>query len=120
MKEIKAYVRRSKVNQVVEALLQAWAPGITVVEVHPVGKGFDPSYFEPRGGEDVIRSDNVFEVVKVELVCVDQDVERLVQVMLKEAQTGARGDGLIFVSEVTKAVRIRDGAAGEEILAPTI
>ena len=120
MKEIKAYVRRSRVNQVVEALLRAWAPGITVVEVHPVGRGFDPRYFDPLSGEDVIRSDTLFEVVKVELVCVDQDVERLVQVMLKEAQTGAPGDGLIFVSEVTKAVRVRDGASGEEILARSI
>lgn len=116
MKEIKAYVRRSKVNPVVEALLQAGAPGITVVEIHPVGNGYEPSYFDLRSEEDVIRRYRLNEVVKVELVCADRDLEPLLQTLLQGAKTGARGDGMIFVSEVSRAIRIRDGASGEESL----
>ena len=46
MKEIKAYVRRSEVNKIVAELQKADAPGITIVEVHPVGYGYEPNYFE--------------------------------------------------------------------------
>ena len=37
MKEIKAYVQREQVNKAVEALQAAGAPGITIIEIHPVG-----------------------------------------------------------------------------------
>jgi hypothetical protein len=45
MKEIKAYIQRHLVNKVVEGLEQAGAPGITIVEIHPVGYGYEPNYF---------------------------------------------------------------------------
>lgn len=44
MKE--AYIRRERVNRVVKVLEEAGAPGITIVEVHPVGYGYEPNYFE--------------------------------------------------------------------------
>ncbi len=46
MREIKAYIRRDRVNQTVEKLEEAGAPGITIVDVHPVGYGYEPNYFE--------------------------------------------------------------------------
>jgi len=46
MKEIKAYVRRSLINALVDRLTEAGAPGITIVEIHPVGYGYEPKYFE--------------------------------------------------------------------------
>lgn len=55
MKEIKAYIRRSRVNAVVNKLQDAGAPGITIVEVHPVGYGYEPNYFERRFEEDVLK-----------------------------------------------------------------
>jgi nitrogen regulatory protein PII len=55
-------------------------------------------------------------VVKLEVVCDDRDVERLVQAIEQECCTGGKGDGRIFVTEVTAAVRIRDGARGTEAL----
>ena len=47
MKEIRAYVRTCRVKAAVNALQQAGAPGITVVEVHPVGYAYESNYFEP-------------------------------------------------------------------------
>jgi hypothetical protein len=55
MKEIKSYIRKSPVKAVVNALQQARAPGVTVVEVHPVGYGYQPNYFEPGFEEDVLK-----------------------------------------------------------------
>lgn len=93
----------------VNALNEAGAPGITVVEVHPVGYGYEPNYFEPGFEQDVLKRYKYLEIVKLELVCADGDLGRFLQIIQQECRTGSRGDGWIFVSEVTEAIRIRDG-----------
>ena len=113
MKEIKAYIRRDRAASAAERLGAVGARGITLVEVHAVGHGEEPNYF--------VRSDDVFTryrhaMVKVEVVCADGDAERFVDVLCDAAHTGFRGDGLIFVSEVSDAVRIIDGSIGEKAL----
>ena len=115
MKEIKAYIRRHRVNDVIEALQKAGAPGITVVEVHPVGYGYDPNFFESHAFSVTERYAH-WDVVKLEVVCADRDVEKLIQVVEEQSRTGGKGDGRIFVSEVLDAVRIRDGMRGGEAL----
>jgi nitrogen regulatory protein P-II 1 len=49
------------------------------------------------------------KVVKIELICNDEDSDKLVEVISKYARTGKSGDGWIFVSPIEKAVRIRTG-----------
>lgn len=115
MKEIKAYIRRDRVNQTVVQLEHAGAPGITVTEVHPVGYGYEPNYFAYSGADELTRY-GYLEIVKLEVVCADQDLEKLVQVVEKTSHTGDVGDGMIFVSEVCGAVRIRDGERGQKAL----
>jgi nitrogen regulatory protein P-II 1 len=112
MKEIKAYLRKSRVKAVVARLQEAGAPGITVVEVHPVGYGYEPNYFEPGFEQDVLKRYKYLEIVKIELVCEDNDLQKLAVLIQQECQTGARGDGWIFVSDVVEAIRIRDGRRG--------
>ncbi len=115
MKEIKAYVRRCCVNKLVTALEQAGAPGITIVDIHPVGYGYEPNYFEAHF-EDAYKRYAYLRVVKVEVVCADHDLHRLVEVIQRECHTGAKGDGMIFVADVAQAIRIRDGDWGEHVL----
>lgn len=54
--------------------------------------------------------------MKLEVVCTDQDTDRLVKVVQQVCRSGASGDGMIFVTEVSQAVRIRDGVRGEAAL----
>lgn len=112
MKEIKAYIRRACVNKVVSSLEQAGAPGITIVEVHPVGYGYEPNYFE-SDFEDAFKRYKHLAIVKLEVVCSDAELEKLIGVIRESCCTGDKGDGMIFVSNVVQAIRIRDGAAGE-------
>lgn len=112
MKEIKAYIQRCSVNEAVNELEAAGAPGITVVEVHPVGYGYKPNYFETHF-EDALKRYSYMQIVKVEVVCADRDVDRLVGVLERVCRTGSQGDGWIFLTDVDKGVRIRDGASGE-------
>jgi nitrogen regulatory protein P-II 1 len=115
MKEIKAYVQRHLVNNAVDALEGAGAPGITIVEIHPVGYGYEPNYFGFQAKDAFKRYANLC-VVKLEVVCADQDWERLAKVIEDTCHTGAKGDGWVFMTDVVGAVRIRDGLRGEESL----
>lgn len=115
MKEIKAYIRRCCVNKVVDELEKAGAPGITIVEIHPVGYGYEPNYFEERF-EDAFKRYRHLQIVKLEVVCSDKGLQRLVETIHRVAHTGAEGDGMIFVSDVVEALRIRDGRRGEQVL----
>lgn len=115
MKEIKAYIQRCCVNRTVDALQKNGAPGITIVDIHPVGYGYEPNNFELQY-QDAYKRYGYLKVVKLEVVCAEQDANRLVDVIQTECRTGDKGDGMIFVAEVTTAVRIRDGASGEQAL----
>lgn len=112
MKLIKAYVRTRKVDDVVRALEAAGAPGITVGRVHGVGYGYEPSLYTlaPR---DVPRTP---EVSQVEVVCPGSRVDDLVSILVTAARTGDPGDGIVFVSPVERAVRVRTGEEGGNAL----
>ena len=45
-----------------------------------------------------------------------QDVQTVVDAILKHARTGAIGDGKVFVMPVEEAYRVRTGESGEETL----
>jgi len=116
-KEIKAYIQRWQVNNVVKALQKVKVPGISIVEVHPVGDGYEPNYFDQAyESEDILKRYSNLSVVKLEVICRDEDVDRFVQTIQEVACTQSRGDGRIFVSDVIRAVRIRDGVEGVEAL----
>jgi len=113
MKEIKAYIRTNVVAETVEALEEAGAPGITVVSVHPVGYGFEPNYFEHHGKDPLKPYPSI---VRLELVCKDEDLERFVQIISGNSYTGTKGDGMIFIIPVENAISIRTGVQGEKAL----
>ena len=115
MKEIKAYVRRDEVDEVSEKLQAAGAPGISVIEIHPIGYGYEPSGFEPYAARPVQRY-RYLAIVKLEIICADHQLGTLLEVIQASCRTGAPGDGMIFVSEIAEAIRIRDGVRGEEAL----
>lgn len=54
--------------------------------------------------------------MKLEIVCTDAQLPRLIAIIEDQCRSGSGGDGMIFVSEVVEAVRIRDGARGEPAL----
>ncbi len=112
MKEIKAFVRSSCIDEVVHALQAARAPGISFSRVHGVGYGYEPYTFTLAPSE----ASKAPEVAKVEMVCLDGDVERLIGTLVGASRTGLRGDGIVFVTDVERAVRIRTGESGGEAL----
>lgn len=106
MKLIKAFIRTSRADAVVKALEEGGAPGITLSREHGVGYGYDPFTFTLAPSE-VAKAP---ETVKVEVVCDDEDCDRLIDILVEAARTGYRGDGIVFVAPIERAIKIRTGA----------
>ena len=111
MKEVKAYIRSRKAEEVIRALEEAGISGMTLIDVMALG----PSRIDPRDYKYSIEYVKKYsKVAKLEIICPDNDVHRIVEIIRQKAYTGAKGDGMIFVSPVEMGVKIRTGAIGEE------
>jgi nitrogen regulatory protein P-II 1 len=112
MKKIEAIVRHFKLEDVKNALTEAGIHGMTVTEVRGYGrqKGHTEIY---RGTEYAV---DFVPKVKVEVVCSDSNVQTVIDTIMQTAQTGQIGDGKIFVSDLSNAVRIRTGETGEDAI----
>lgn len=112
MKLVIAIIKPFKLDEVREALTEIGVAGMTVTEVKGFGrqKGQTEIY---RGAE---YSTNMVPKIKVEVVCGSDVAPRVVEAIQAAANTGAIGDGKIFVLEVGQAVRIRTGETDETAL----
>ncbi|MBI3752838.1 MAG: P-II family nitrogen regulator [Deltaproteobacteria bacterium] len=115
MKEIKAYIRVRKAEDVIHALEEAGVPGLTAIEVKAIGAAIEPE----RAKLSIEYAERISPITKLEVVCRDEDVVRLADIIRDKAYTGHKGDGIIFVSGVEYAVKIRTGEWGEGALIPT-
>ena len=108
MKLITAIVKPFKLDDVKDALKAAGVNGITVTEARGFGRqgGHVETY---RGAEY-----KVDLVPKVRLdILVDQSVvDHVVDALVKAAGTGKIGDGKVWVTDVSRVVRIRTGEEG--------
>ncbi len=112
MKKIEAIVRPEKLDQVRKALEASGYPGLMITEI--VGHGRQRGVAQQWRGEQY-RMD-LLPKVKLELVVADKDTDRIVKAVIDNAATGNVGDGKIFVSDVSQAIRIRTGEKGEPAL----
>jgi len=110
MKEIIAIIRPEKLENVKSALESIECRGLTVVEVKGRGRqlGVTESY---RGSDYRI---DLLPKTRLEIIVKDDEVEEVVNTIVKTAQTGDIGDGKIFISPVEDVVRIRTGERGEK------
>jgi len=118
MKEIRTYIRRDEVNELVERLRAAGAPGVSIIDIHPLGYGYEANPFE-RFKAGIVDRYRYLAIVKLEIVCTDAQLEPLIAVIEDQCRSGLGGDGMIFVCEVVQAIRIGDGARGEPSLTGT-
>jgi len=112
MKLVIAIIKPFKLDEVREALSGLGVQGMTVTEVKGFGrqKGQTEIY---RGAE---YSTNMVPKIKVEVATTDDLASRVVEAIQQSANTGAIGDGKIFVLDLGQAVRIRTGETDETAL----
>jgi nitrogen regulatory protein P-II 1 len=112
MKKIEAIIRAFQLHIVKDALTKLGVNGMTVSEVRGFGrqKGHTETY---RGAEYTV---DFVPKIKIEVVVTDSDVTKVVEEIVRTAQTGKVGDGKIFISALTDVVRIRTGENGAEAI----
>jgi nitrogen regulatory protein P-II 2 len=112
MKLVTAIIKPFKLDDVREALSEINVTGITATEVKGFGrqKGHTELY---RGAEYVI---DFLPKIKLEVAINDDLLESVIDAISKAANTGKIGDGKIFVSDLSEAIRIRTGESGAEAL----
>ena len=110
MKMITAIIKPFKLDDVRQAVADIGIQGITVTEVKGFGRqrGHTELY---RGAEYVV---DFLPKAKVELAVADDLAEQVIEAISNTARTGKIGDGKIFVTELSQAIRIRTGETGSE------
>jgi len=110
MNKIEAIVRPERLEAVKEALAEAGFVGLNIVNV--VGRGVQKGIVHTgRGGEEY-RVD-MLPKAKIELVVSDANTEKAVATIVEASRTGSIGDGKIFISPVSDAIRVRTGERGD-------
>ena len=112
MKMVMAVIKPFKLDDVREALSAQGVAGITGTEVKGFGrqKGHTELY---RGAEYVV---DFLPKVKVEVAVADEQVEAVVEAIVRAAGTGKIGDGKVFVYDLGRVVRIRTGELDADAL----
>lgn len=112
MKLITAIIKPFKLDEVKDALKAANVTGITVTEVRGFGRqgGHVETY---RGAEYKV---DLIPKVRLEMVVDDAVANRVVEVVVKSAATGKIGDGKVWVSDVSRVVRIRTSEEGRDAI----
>ncbi len=108
MKKIEAIIRRTKFDDVKDALLEADIEWFSYYEVRGVGK-----MREARIYRGVAYDTSSIERMLLSIVVSDKNVEKTVKAVMKSAYTGEIGDGRIFVIPVEDSYRIRTGEHGD-------
>jgi nitrogen regulatory protein P-II 1 len=112
MKLVTAIVKPHRLDEVKDSLREIGVNGLTTTDVEGFGRqrGHTEVY---RGAEYQV---DFVPKVRVEVVVDDEDVQGVVDAIVKAARTGKIGDGKLWVTEVEQLVRIRTGEMGPDAL----
>jgi nitrogen regulatory protein P-II 1 len=108
LKKVVAIVRKEKFDEIKTALVKEGLSGMTVTLVK--GTCSEPRIMYWRGRKYV---ESFLPHIKLEIAVDELQMQRLVEIILGTARTGAVGDGNIFIEPLETAIRIRDGQKGK-------
>jgi nitrogen regulatory protein P-II 1 len=112
MKKVEAIIRHFKLEDVKNALSEQGIQGMTITEVRGFGrqKGHTEMY---RGAEYTV---DFVPKIKIEIAVVEDQLSKVVDTIMRTAQTGQIGDGKIFISNLKDAIRIRTREEGQHAI----
>jgi nitrogen regulatory protein P-II 1 len=111
MKKIEAIIRKSRFDEVKEALHQIEVNFFSYWDVTGVGN-------EKQGHLYRGISYSTSDIQRRYLVVIVSDdfVDKTVETLLEKAKTGDVGDGKIFISNIEECIRIRTGERGTQAI----
>ena len=101
MKEIKAFVHRARAVDVVHALIQAGFDQLSLSDVRGTLEALAPS----EADYSVEFAESVISEVKIEVVCKDEEVPRVVEI-LREHGRASRSSGWVYVKNIEQVTRL--------------
>lgn len=102
MKQIKAFVHRNRVGDIVHALDAAGFTRLSLFDV----KGMLRALSAREQEYSVELGEKMINEVQMELFCEDNEAEAAIAIFSKVARTGKPEAGWIYVSEVGQSIRI--------------
>lgn len=111
MKKIEAIIRKTKFEEVKEALHEAGIEFFSFWDVRGVGQAREGRVY--RG---IIYDTSTIERTKISIIVRNKNIDKTIQAILTSARTGEIGDGKIFVLPIDDSYRIRTGEQGDESL----
>jgi nitrogen regulatory protein P-II 1 len=111
MKKIEAIIRKTKFEEVKEALHEAGIEFFSFWDVRGVGQARQGRVY--RG---IVYDTSSIERTKLSIIVRNKNVDKTIQAILGSARTGEIGDGKIFVIPIENSYRIRTGEEGDESL----
>ncbi len=108
LSQVTAIVRPSETDRVKLALEKIGVVGLTVTDVRGRGKqgGIREQY---RGTEYVV---SLLPKTRIDVMVPDAKVDDVVRTVVESSRTGEVGDGKVFVTPLSDAVRVRTGDHG--------
>lgn len=112
MKEIKAMIRPEKFEEVYRELRSKGYCCLTVYHGEGIGRRGDPDKLNASLEFPFLHS----KIVKIEIVVADEQQDEVVNIIQQAASTNNKGDGIIYSSDIEKAMSIRTGKEGRSVL----
>jgi len=111
MKKIEAIIRKTKFDEVSEALHDVGIEFFSFWDVRGVGQAREGRVY--RG---IVYDTSTIERIKLSIIVRDKNIEKTVNAILESARTGEIGDGKVFIIPIEGSYRIRTGESGDESL----
>lgn len=107
MKLVIAYTRPERLTAIKQALYAKQFYSMSVTNILGSGrqKGFTETY---RG---VVIEMNLLKKVRIEVGVADDKLGDCLEIIQGAARTGKEGDGVVFVIDIEKSMRVRTGEA---------
>lgn len=105
MKKVECVIKPERLEELKKAILAGGFGGMTISDV----RGF---------GKEITRPESylVLPKIKVEVYCPDEQVDSLIDTIIKTCRRGELGDGKILVTNLDRVIRIRTGEEGSQAI----
>ena len=112
MKLITAVVKPDVVDDLVLAVTEAGAHGLTATEVIGFGQQFGHGGAVSSAGYSAV----LLPKIRLDIAVNDEDAGHVIEAITKCANTGSIGDGKVWVCALDSALRVRTGERDDAAL----
>ena len=112
MRRIQAIIRPNRLEVLKKALVDNGIGGMTVTEVRGFGR--------QKGKVEIFRGveykTDFLKKLKIEIICREENLKKIEDVIIQSVREGEHGDGKIFIFPNEEVIRISTGEKGKKAI----